>query len=819
MKRVAFFSLFSLIFIFSIAEADNFSFSVPTQEQMLAAIAEASIQTNVRTALLYGLLGQETAYGGNLGKTESGWNNFCASRNTEDCRNWRNYDCHPDYRNARHLDDILRGLDYTNKSQIPYSSTCALGFTQFEPNTWWQVFVSRDAKNLNPWNINDAVLMAAYYLEDLGADKNEVLGPNDVIGRKDRIALQRYYCGGNYARQECVWYAQGVEAKARRAPVSSIQSDLQNQLNNLRVRESDLRRRLNLKQIKPQPQKLSEVPQAVLPTGGPPKAQSPAVEIPESPLVITTLELLESATQSFYYEARLTASGGTPYYQWSIVSGTQSGGLPSGYSLHSSGYLSGHHESTGSYEFTARVVDDRGKSAEKTFRLSVYSKPTIPSEWEFRNIEGILGASASFKLPVNGGVPPYTWTIFENFPEDGAPPSRVWSMLGGPPDKELSLSERSALSSSFLPPGLKFDSSSGIISGVPTESTGMGFSAMVTDSRGLNDNMSFYIKIMLPSKPITNDVSADNYPVVFRRQNGELISFFKTYRWWKDCAPNETPCPALFDRAEGIYSSVSDDDGKSWLAPRLMVDDENIPISDYFAVTEDASGSLVLINRIGDVFTFTSQDGWRWTNKRQITPVGLTDIASSIIHAKDGYYYVGFNSDFYPDFQDIGADSKKSDVFVTRSKDLISWENPVQISSGSYSEAYPELFQAASTKLYLAYSSNTDKDITIAESSDGKNWNVTGHVKTDPVFGDMGLNFVEMGGRPVLLFYGGIGGTSYYSFLENGVWSKPAKFYLDASYQIDGVVLKDGSLGLVHIYYPGDYYRDIYFATGAKLKF
>ncbi|TSC70134.1 MAG: hypothetical protein G01um101470_880, partial [Parcubacteria group bacterium Gr01-1014_70] len=80
------------------------------------------------------------------------------------------------------------------------------------------------------------------------------------------------------------------------------------------------------------------------------------------------------------------------------------------------------------------------------------------------------------------------------------------------------------------------------------------------------------------------------------------------------------------------------------------------------------------------------------------------------------------------------------------------------------------------------------------------------------------LNFVEMGGRPVLLFYGGIGGTSYYSFLESGIWSKPIKFYLDASYQLDGVVLKDGSLGLTHIYYT-DYYRDIYFATIDKLKF
>lgn len=251
---------FLIIFLTpSFLYAKIFSSTQPTNEDAISAIIYASKSVSARPALLYGLFGQETGYGGYLGKTASGWNSFCGTRNTEDCRNWKNYDCKNSYGNANNFDEILKNLDYTDaqgnadRSQIPVSSTCAMGFTQFEPNTWWQVTHNKKDRVYDPWNIQDSILIAAYYLSDLGASGSEALASGEVIGAKDRIALQKYYCGKYYTRLECVSYAKGVEIKAKRAPVALLQKGLQDQLDNLKKQKELIREKLGKKSsiIKP----------------------------------------------------------------------------------------------------------------------------------------------------------------------------------------------------------------------------------------------------------------------------------------------------------------------------------------------------------------------------------------------------------------------------------------------------------------------------------------------------------------------------------------------------------------------------------------
>lgn len=255
-------SLVFLIAVFMVSphfsQAKTFFASKPHSTDVINAILSASSKTSVRPAVLYGLFGQETAYGGNLGKTENSWSGFCSSRNTEDCFNWRNYDCKTDYRNASHFDEILKSLGFVtssgnaDRSSIPVSSTCAMGFTQFEPNTWWELGQSRRMGSLapSPWDVNDSILMAAYYLEDLGARKHEILKTGDVIGEKDRIALQRYYCGGNYNRRECRVYASGVEAKAKHASVALLQAGLGDQLKVLEERRAEIKQSIEKTFIK-----------------------------------------------------------------------------------------------------------------------------------------------------------------------------------------------------------------------------------------------------------------------------------------------------------------------------------------------------------------------------------------------------------------------------------------------------------------------------------------------------------------------------------------------------------------------------------------
>lgn len=230
-----------------LSQSKTFVASTPTQQQLADAVLQASQKTSVRSTLLYALVGQETSYGRNLGKTESQWKSFCAAYpGIQDCQNWTRYDCKSTYTNGRFYDQMLQQLGFvdasgkTDRSQIPTSSTCALGFTQFEPNTWWLVMGQETDKIYNPWDIYDAVFAAALYLQELGADKNQVLSSGEVMSAPDRIALQRYYCGASYQRAECASYARGVEALAKNALSELATADLESRLDYLQKQKQIL---------------------------------------------------------------------------------------------------------------------------------------------------------------------------------------------------------------------------------------------------------------------------------------------------------------------------------------------------------------------------------------------------------------------------------------------------------------------------------------------------------------------------------------------------------------------------------------------------
>ena len=249
--------LFLFVFFFFVpffSEAKDFLVKTPTSQEVIQAIMDASAKTNVRPAMLYALYGQETGYGSNVGKTERQWSASCASKDTRDCRNWKRYDCKisPTNINPKFYDDILRLLGYVDhtgnadRSNIPTSSTCALGFTQVEPHTWWLVSSPRTGHTYNPWNIHDAILMAAFYLKDQGADGEEILGSGEVIGTKDRLALQRYYCGSKYQGLACQEYAASVEIRTRHALETLLQTGYKKQLEKLEEERKRLQKDLSV---------------------------------------------------------------------------------------------------------------------------------------------------------------------------------------------------------------------------------------------------------------------------------------------------------------------------------------------------------------------------------------------------------------------------------------------------------------------------------------------------------------------------------------------------------------------------------------------
>lgn len=79
------------------------------------------------------------------------------------------------------------------------------------------------------------------------------------------------------------------------------------------------------------------------------------------PLSITTTSLPDG-TIGAAYSATLAATGGTPPYAWSIVSGA----LPAGFTLNAStGAITGTHSDAGTYNFTAKVTDSAGAAGSK----------------------------------------------------------------------------------------------------------------------------------------------------------------------------------------------------------------------------------------------------------------------------------------------------------------------------------------------------------------------------------------------------------------------------------------------------------------------
>ena len=85
------------------------------------------------------------------------------------------------------------------------------------------------------------------------------------------------------------------------------------------------------------------------------------------PLRITTGSSLPGGTSADSYSTTLKAAGGKPSYHWSV----QSGSLPDGLSLSSSGVLSGTPVGTGTFNFRGRVTDRDGDSETKSFSLNI----------------------------------------------------------------------------------------------------------------------------------------------------------------------------------------------------------------------------------------------------------------------------------------------------------------------------------------------------------------------------------------------------------------------------------------------------------------
>jgi len=184
------------------------------------------------------------------------------------------------------------------------------------------------------------------------------------------------------------------------------------------------------------------------------------------PSIITTG--LPAATPSYIYHTQLTADGGVQPLNWTVASGT----LPAGMALNGSGVLYGTPTTGGTSTFTVKVTDSSTApsgplSAQQTLSITVLGILTIPPA---TLPNGTIGIAYSASLPISGGLPPYSWTVY----------------------------------SGSLPSGLILQTN-GAISGTPTVVGAYTFSVTVVDSSPVQQTFTssnFTITIN-PAGPLT----------------------------------------------------------------------------------------------------------------------------------------------------------------------------------------------------------------------------------------------------------------------------------------------------------------------------
>jgi len=107
-----------------------------------------------------------------------------------------------------------------------------------------------------------------------------------------------------------------------------------------------------------------------------------------APLAISSPATLPDCTWNTAYPTVLTATGGTPNYSWTVLSGS----LPPGLTLNVNGSFSGLPTMAGASTFVGKVTDALGQTKQQTFALTTDSN----------NVVTLLPEASAYSI---GGLP------------------------------------------------------------------------------------------------------------------------------------------------------------------------------------------------------------------------------------------------------------------------------------------------------------------------------------------------------------------------------------------------------------------------------
>jgi hypothetical protein len=174
------------------------------------------------------------------------------------------------------------------------------------------------------------------------------------------------------------------------------------------------------------------------------KQASRSFDLTVAAALALTTTTLPDAYEGKLYDQSLAATGGKPTYTFDRAAGA----IPGGLSLSPAGRLSGT-VATGatSSTFIARVTDANSTQASRSLTIAVYRVPSISISGY---PEGYVNEAYNALTPVSGGKAPLTWS----------------------------------LDSGTLPPGLALNSTTGQLSGTPTQDGTFSFTLRVRDVNG-----------------------------------------------------------------------------------------------------------------------------------------------------------------------------------------------------------------------------------------------------------------------------------------------------------------------------------------------
>ncbi|MFP2926957.1 lamin tail domain-containing protein [Pyxidicoccus sp. 3LG] len=169
-------------------------------------------------------------------------------------------------------------------------------------------------------------------------------------------------------------------------------------------------------------------------------------------------ELADTTVGVSSYEAKLTASRGTPPLSYSLV-----GTPPPGFSFHpAEAKLVGPASEAGDYSITVSVLDAKGRQDTRTWALKVWPAPVVSGD---APPAATAGSSYLYTVPVTGGRPPLRWSRVEG----------------------------------SLPTGLSF-SEEGMVSGIPQGRGTYSFTLRVEDANGARGEAQLSLEVRDPGE-------------------------------------------------------------------------------------------------------------------------------------------------------------------------------------------------------------------------------------------------------------------------------------------------------------------------------